>query len=208
MKFIYNNYNDKIEIQQYPYSTTLYPSLYYSIPKINGDPAWTPRDGSVAQICALRFEDTVIAQMLGFSPGYYPNIAPWLDDRTANTYNTLPVFVSTPQAYLSTQQHSIFPMYTVVNYKPGNANYGTNGAVSSSARTLQEKYTTITRNGTIFAVSYGMEVSNAVAYGVPENINTTKDKIGYPLRSTPIFPKAGSGDMITTCSRRKNMYNG
>jgi hypothetical protein len=211
MKFVYNNYNDKIELQLYPYSegpSGLYDPLYYSFPKVNGEQAWTPRNRAVAQTASIKFENEGVSKLLGFSAGFYPDITPWLSDPTNNTFETMPIFTSIPQAFLSNIPHSVFPMYTVVNYKPSNANYGTDGGVSSSTRTLQEKYTTITRNGTIFAVSYGMEVSNAVAYGVPENINTTKDKIGYPLRSTPVFPKNGSGQMVVSCSRRKNMYNG
>lgn len=204
IKMIYNNYHDRLELQLYPFSTTIYPEADYLVPRVNQVDAWTRPE--YPTIPSVRFYDNAISYATGISPGYYPDLTPWLND--ASNPALISIRRNTPAAFLSTNQHHLFPFYTVVNYKPSNVNYGQQGAVSASTRTLQEKYTTITRNGSIFAVSYGLEVSNAVSYGVPENINVIKEKLGYPLRRTPVFPKYSEDVAKIQCSSRKNMYFG
>jgi hypothetical protein len=46
----------------------------------------------------------------------------------------------------------------------------------------------------------GVAVGNAMAYGVPENGYTIKDKIGYPLRKTPKFSKFSTNMKCVTCN--------
>jgi hypothetical protein len=50
-----------------------------------------------------------------------------------------------------------------------------------------------------YRTTYGSEVANALAYGVPGKIYTIKDKYGYPNKKTPLFCKA-SGEM--KCNNR------
>lgn len=206
IKFIYNTTQDKIELQCFPYSSSVYPSTTYSIPIINNVPAWVAPVSST--IPAVRFIDNEIARITGFSEGYYPDINPWLIS-TAPPYDTLtgiPVKTNQPFGALSEGRHYLFPMYTVITYKPNNNRFDNQGAVSSSTRILREKYDAITTNGSLFADPLGKEVANAMAYSVSEYVYTKKDKLGYPLRSTPVVSE--SGVIAKSCSGRKNMYNG
>lgn len=49
-------------------------------------------------------------------------------------------------------------------YKPNNAQYGVQGAVSSSSRLDRLKYNTITKNGSSFKTAFGSEGANAGKY--------------------------------------------
>jgi hypothetical protein len=82
--------------------------------------------------------------------------------------------------------------YVPVYYKPNNTKFGVQGAVDSSARLAQLKYDTITNVGAKMRVAYGPHTANALAYGVPENGYTIKDKIGYPNICTPVIKKDGT----------------
>lgn len=87
--------------------------------------------------------------------------------------------------------------YVPVYYKPNNSKFAKQGAVDSSDRLLRLKYDTITDIGGKMRVAYGQSTANALAYGVPINGYTIKDKIGYPNTCTPIIKKDGS---IQKCS--------
>ena len=206
VKLIYNVYNDKLELQLYPYNTTIYPQTNYSIPnKDNGNGlVWEP-PSNVSTIPCVRIIQNEISVVTGFNPGYYPDISSIFN--TEVSLSNLPTRTSVPYATLSQNQHFLFPTYKVIHYKPNNVNYGQQGAVSSSTRTLKEKYDNITTNGSLFAKPFGKEVANALAYGISENAYTIKNKIGFPLKKTPVFSKY-TGQMETSCSTRKNMFNG
>lgn len=205
IKFIYNSVQDKIELQCFPYSTTLYPSGLYSIPIVNGNVAWVAPVSSTLPV--VRFINNGISRITGFAEGYYPNITPWLDVSLHPTLTGIPVKTTTAYGAVSNNPHFLFPLYTPITYKPSNNRFDNQGAVSSSTRVLREKYDTITTNGSLFSEPLGKEVANAMAYGVSEYVYTKKDKLGYPLRSTPVFPKY-SDLVVTSCSTRKNMFNG
>ena len=51
-----------------------------------------------------------------------------------------------------------------------------------------------------FRNALGQSVSNALAYVVPANGYTIKDKIGYPLKQTPTFSKYN--DVMLKCEVR------
>ena len=53
----------------------------------------------------------------------------------------------------------------------------------------RKKYETITTVGDSYRTAYGNPTANALAYGVPSYGYTIKDKIGYPIKKTPVFPK-------------------
>lgn len=198
VKLVYNTYHDKVEMQCFPIDATM--SATYDIPAGAG---WT---WPTRPTCpCIRMVNNVIASAVGFEPGYYPNVQPWLDDKDLDA-STAPVFRSTPYAVLSQSAHRIFPMYKVVNYKPSNNRFAEQGAVNSSTRTLMSKYDTMTRNGTAFSQAFSAGLANAMSYGISEDVQTTKSKIGYHMKRTPVFPKYGE-TMITSCSRRKNLYN-
>jgi hypothetical protein len=61
--------------------------------------------------------------------------------------------------------------------------------VTASSHTVREKYNAITNNSDKYRKAYGLSVANALAYGVPENGYTWKDKIGYPNKKTPVISK-------------------
>uniref|UniRef100_A0A6C0CPF4 Uncharacterized protein n=1 Tax=viral metagenome TaxID=1070528 RepID=A0A6C0CPF4_9ZZZZ len=82
--------------------------------------------------------------------------------------------------------------YVPIYYKPSNSKFAHQGSVDSSARLLRLKYDTITKTGNRMREAYGTHTANALAYGVPENGYTIKDKIGYPNICSPKFPKGYS----------------
>ena len=54
-------------------------------------------------------------------------------------------------------------------YKPNNSSFQTQGAVSSSLRTLQKDVNTINKNGASFKSSYGLQAANAGKYSSNSN---------------------------------------
>jgi hypothetical protein len=82
--------------------------------------------------------------------------------------------------------------YVPVYYKPNNTKFATQGAVDSSSRLARLKYDTITDVGGSMRTAFGSHTANALAYGVPSNGYTIKDKMGYPNKCTPIIKKDGT----------------
>lgn len=201
IKFVYNTFHDRIEMQCLPISQSLYPSSDYSVP----ENAWVVP--SVATIASVHILNNAIGDALGFNEGYYPDITPWLEDPELSL-DGLPVVPAggQPYAILSTSPHRLFPLYSVVNYKPSNTRFAQQGAASSSARTLLNKFDVISRNGNSFAEAFS-GLSNALAYGIPEQVKVLKEKIGYSLKATPVFPK-NSTEMVKCYAGRKNLFNG
>jgi hypothetical protein len=76
-------------------------------------------------------------------------------------------------------------------YKPNNPQFAQQGAVSASSLITRKKYDSITNSSAIYRNAFGLQVANALAYGVPENGYTIKDKIGYPNKCTPVFSSTG-----------------
>jgi hypothetical protein len=91
---------------------------------------------------------------------------------------------------LSNISFTAYPLYDIMYYKPSNTRFAVQGAVSSSDRVTRVKYDTITRNGLSYQIPYGQEVTHALAYGVPGNAYTLKDKYGYPNKKTPVLCKS------------------
>ena len=79
--------------------------------------------------------------------------------------------------------------YVTLNYKPNNPQFGQQGAVSSSSLITRNKYDTITHVGAKMKAPYGSATANALAYGVSDHQYTVKDKIGFPLKRTPVISK-------------------
>lgn len=82
--------------------------------------------------------------------------------------------------------------YVPVYYKPNNTKFAVQGAVDSSSRLARLKYDTITDVGGSMRTAFGPETANALAYGVPPNGYTIKDKMGYPNKCTPYIQNDGS----------------
>lgn len=73
--------------------------------------------------------------------------------------------------------------------KPNNSKFKTQGGVSSSDLIVRKKYDTITDSASKFQSAFGNDVANALAYSVNSSTYTIKDKIGYPMKKTPVFSK-------------------
>ena len=79
--------------------------------------------------------------------------------------------------------------YVTMNYKPNNPQFGQQGAVSSSTLVARKKYDTITTVGAKMKAAYGSATANALAYGVSDHQYTLKDRMGYPMKKTPVVSK-------------------
>ena len=83
-------------------------------------------------------------------------------------------------------------------YKPSNERFMTQGGVSSGDVTTRRAYNAITKVGASFRTSFGNELANAMAYGVPNSGGTNiKEKIGYPNILSP-----------PDCKKCPRTYNG
>lgn len=113
--------------------------------------------------------------------GIYPRTG---TNQTANIASTL---AAEGASWLSSLNPGLKSKYIEVQYKPSNHQYSTQGAVSSSSRIARLKYNSITNSSVAYNTAYGAAVANALAYGVPSPGYTEKDKIGYPIKKTPVF---------------------
>lgn len=96
--------------------------------------------------------------------------------------NTIKTFHSTTNAGLQLK-------YSKLYYKPSNYQFANQGAVSAGDLITRRRYNTITDAAATYTNALGLSVANALAYGVPANGYTIKDKLGYPLKKTPTFNK-------------------
>jgi hypothetical protein len=112
-----------------------------------------------------------------------PNAKPGDAYSTQNIYYPNSAFIS-----LDTSCVYVPPVY----YKPSNNEFATQGAVTSSARTVRKVYNTVTKNASMLNQAYGAQTADALAYGVPNPAYTIKDTIGYPNTKTPIIKPDGS----------------
>lgn len=191
MKIIYNNTNNCVEIQAF--STASVPASLYTLPINCG---W---NRPAVDVIPVYYIPTAlsISPVIGFSSGYYPNVAANPNaNRTAN---------GNAYGALSNSSHTVYPSYSITYYKPSNNRFATQGGVSSSDMTQRIKYETISRNGLLFANVLGSEVGSAMSYGVSEHVYTLKDKIGYPVTKTPVIDKY-TGAMKCLANARRSGY--
>ena len=188
IKFIYNIVDKKVELQTYS-NYTKKDRTYYRVPTVNSVVMGTTVPETNIPL-DYRFPVVYFPpnhgfnNVVGFQSGFYPNIES-LPNKNKGIESS---------GMLSNIPHSVFPIYDIVYYKPSNTRFATQGAVSSSDRIHRARYDAITRSGLTFQSVYGREVSSALAYGVPGNIYTKKDKYGYPNKRTPVLCKS-SGEM-------------
>ena len=125
--------------------------------------------------------------------GYYPSNIIKIQEDPGDVYlndgQSISQEYSGNLSFLSTFTPGLQPSYVQIYYKPNNPQFAQQGAVSASSHTARERYNTITNNTVLYRNAYGLSVANALAYGVPENGYTQKDKIGYPNKQTPVFSK-------------------
>lgn len=179
----YNRAEQKIEfrtaIPSGSFANTYSESNGYELPKDefgNTITGWVlPTSGSVGYyILGINISNAFLTSALGLTGNYPTNI---ISNNTKTTQST----------YLSSFNPGLKPKYIEVHYKPNNPQYGSQGAVSSSSRIARLKYNSITNSSVAYNTAFGPAVANALAYGVPSPGYTEKDKIGYPIKRTPVF---------------------
>lgn len=177
IKFVFNTHTRLVELQIEPISQTAIDNLGLTQPTIETNtgtrlPVWNVPE--TTQIPIIEVIDNSFKSVIGFNVGSYPS---------ANT--------TTSYMIASTNSPIIKPRYNRVYYKPNNYQYAQQGGVSSSSRITRLKYNAITNVASTYRNAFGLHVANALAYGVPANGYTVKDKIGYPLPNTPTFTSTG-----------------
>ena len=115
-----------------------------------------------------------------------------IDDRKKNYYTSSTQYLYDRNVTFDQNQFQ----YNVTNpgcdapvYKPNNSRFDKQGGVSSGDLIARKRYDTITDSAAKFQSAYGNDVANALAYSTKSSTYTIKDKIGYPLKQTPVFPK-------------------
>lgn len=171
----------------YPPAENLKPEHHYSWPVPNSI-------GSV--IPTVEILDNAFCNAVGFSPGLYPSV-PIPTDPVAGPQQNKTLI---DNVFLSQKPPGIQPVFKTVIYKPSNPQFASQGGVSASSAIARVRYNAITNNTAVYNNAYGLSVANALAYGVPENGYTIKDKLGYPLRSTPRFPPLSEVMQCDTCN--------
>jgi hypothetical protein len=169
----FDNNTNKLQLQSFKTDDVTHPSQDYTIPV---EATWSKPASASPLFPQFSIQANTMQDAFGISSADYPT------NQTANTNLTLQTFESTTTPGLQ-------PNYTKLYYKPNNSQFATQGAVSSSDLITRKKYNTITDSAASFRNALGQSVSNALAYGVPANGYTIKDKIGYPLKKTPTFSK-------------------
>lgn len=169
----YNNTTDSVELQSFCTNDEIHPIESYTIP---ADATWTRPNSSGTRFPQFQIQNNLLQNAFGITNGDYPT------DQTSNTEVLFQTFNSQTEPELK-------PRYKVLYYKPNNHQFATQGAVSSSDLVSRKRYNTITDSAVTFRNALGQSVTNALAYGVPANGYTKKDKIGYPLKKTPTFSK-------------------
>ena len=169
----YDTNNEVIQLQSFRTDVDTHPSSDYSIP---GDATWTQPPNTTPKFPQLVVPSNILQNAFGFAAATYPT------NQTANASENYQIFSSsvTPE---------LLPNYTKLYYKPNNPQFAQQGAVSSGDLITRKRYDTITNSAATYRNALGQSVANALAYGVPANGYTIKDKMGYPLKQTPTFSK-------------------
>ena len=181
LNLTYDNNADVVQLQTFRTDDSIHPNTEYQVP-INA--TWTKPASSAPLFPQFSIPANIIQTATGITTGNYPT------SQTANTGLTFQTFESTVSPGLQ-------PSYKKLFYKPNNPQYGQQGAVSSGDVITRKRYNAITNSAASYRNALGQSVANALAYGVPANGYTIKDKIGYPLKKTPTFRK--HTDTMETC---------
>ncbi len=184
LKFGFNIITNNVELQVFKTDTDIFntPGNIYSIPfNIDGVAAWVNPLPAASIYPLFIIESNSFQSMIGINAGSYPE---------SNVAISQPNILT----FESTSPPSVTPLYRALYYKPNNPQFGQQGAVSSGDLLTRKKYNSITNSTVAYRAAFGSSVANALAYGVPSNGYTVKDKIGYPIKKTPKFSKY-SADM-------------
>jgi hypothetical protein len=180
----FNAFTNTIELQVRVGGGDAFSITDYSLPKDSLNitiTTWSTPSNTV--VPGFRISNNIFQTAIGFVTGDYPSI----NIGVGNNQSPL-----RGQTFTSSFRPGIQPLYLPLYYKPSNPRFATQGGVSASALTSRVRYDAITQNAGIFYNKMGKEVGNALAYGVPENGYTKKEKLGFPDRKTPVFSKYSS----------------
>jgi hypothetical protein len=208
--FAYNVASNKMELHTSKINNSIFDTTSFSKqytpgwdptvfpPAINAQQyvRWPVPDTDNSVIPAIRIHNNAFCTAVGFSAGLYPSVPIPTDPVNGPKQNTILI----DNIFLSQQSPGIQPVFKTVIYKPSNPQFASQGGVSASSAIARVRYNTITNNTALYNNAYGLSVANALAYGVPENGYTIKDKLGYPSRRTPRFPPLSEVMQCDTCN--------
>lgn len=212
INIVYNQSINKIEIQCTAASSTTIYENNYTVPSETVSPfapaVWSQvfqNNYTIRYIPVVIFgANNAVATMLGFESFRYPYmqffaldayiIEIGASDTFVLTAENIPpehTIVTTNEVAFSSLPILLLPTYNRIYYKPSNPQFATQGGVSASSKIQRMKYDTITNIRSISRQTVNSQngVMNALSYGVSEQAYTTKDKIGYPIKMTPVISK-------------------
>lgn len=177
--FSLNNSTGLVELVVSPISAAIASANRYGKALVTTDlnvietTAWTtPTSTQTPQITIL---NNGFANVIGFANATYPS---------TNTNTVVTTFTGSSLPLLQPEGNRVY-------YKPNNPQFAQQGAVTSGSKIARIRYDTITNSASSYRTAFGLHVSNALAYGVPANGYTIKDKLGYPNKNTPTVTTTG-----------------
>lgn len=171
--FVFDIATNRIQIQCFAASQTIFPSPRYLIPV---GATWTIP--ATATVPSIKILSNNFQNVIGFDAGTYPS--------TSQT---------TDQVFTGSAAPKIAEPFVPLYYKPSNSKFASQGGVDAGARLARLKYDTITNSANSFRTAFGNQTANSLAYGVPNPgpTNNQKDKLGYPNTCSPaIDPRTGA----------------
>jgi hypothetical protein len=179
LNFSLNNSTGLVELTVSPISASIVLANHYGKALITTELGvsetndWTtPTATTTPQITILNNSFTSV---IGFAAAVYPAV---------NTNTTVQTFTGSSAPLLQSEGNRVY-------YKPNNPQFAQQGAVTSGSKIARIRYDTITNSASSYRTAFGLHVSNALAYGVPANGYTIKDKLGYPNPNTPTVTTTG-----------------
>lgn len=179
LEFALNSNTGLVELTVSPISAAIVTANFYGKALISTElgvieaTAWTtPTTTKTPQITILNND---FQTAIGFANATYPAV---------NTNTTVETFTGASVPLLQPEGNRVY-------YKPNNPQFAQQGAVTSGSKIARIRYDTITNSASSYRTAFGLHVSNALAYGVPANGYTIKDKLGYPNPNTPTVTTTG-----------------
>ena len=179
INFALNNSTGLVELTISPISQSIVLANHYGKALVTTElsvtetTAWTtPTATTTPQITIL---NNGFKTVIGFGAAVYP---------ATNTNTDITLIAGTSVSPLLPESNRVY-------YKPNNPQFAQQGAVTSGSKIARIRYDTITNSASSYRNAFGLHVSNALAYGVPANGYTIKDKLGYPNPNTPKVTSTG-----------------
>jgi hypothetical protein len=175
LNIAYNNNTNLIELHSYRVDKVSFPSSNFTVPTADSGLTTWDIPSTSGLYPQFVISNNIFQSAIGFNAASYPSS----NATSADVYK-----VDT-----SSFSPGIQPLYVKLYYKPSNPQFAQQGGVNSSDLITRKKYNSITNSTSAYRTAFGGAVANALAYGVPSNGYTVKDKIGYPMKKTPTFSK-------------------